>query len=155
MKATLILNPDGTLSSNDEATDKYLKGRKAGQVLSCEIKQIRNYKFLQKLMTLFNLVHDALPPLDEIEFMGKMIQPENTMENTRKYLTVKAGYYTVNGYPDGSVRVEAKSLSFASMEQEEFDKLYSDVINASLKVLPATWNEELLNDTANQILNYG
>ena len=46
--------------------------------------------------------------------------------------------YTIKGEP----RVRAKSLSFDSMEQEEFEGVYSAVINAALA--------NVFNDTTDQ-----
>ena len=45
----------------------------------------------------------------------------------RKWLTVEAGYYTVVMLPDGGMRKEAKSVSFAKMDQTEFSDLYRAV----------------------------
>lgn len=36
------------------------------------------------------------------------------------------------GYPDGSVRIRAKSISFASMSESDFETLYSLTIDVVL-----------------------
>lgn len=46
-----------------------------------------------------------------------------SMEAFRKWLTVEAGYFDIVETPEGA-RKEAKSISFASMEQEEFNRFY-------------------------------
>jgi len=154
MKTELELLNNGLLKPANEATEKYFNKNKVGKVFEGDYKEIRDYEFHKKLFTLFIMMHDILPPPEPVEFMGKMVTPEHTLDNTRKFLTVKAGHYIVNGYPDGSIRVEAKSLKFANMSAEEFEKLYSGVINAALKVLPDTWSDEKLRETANKIIQY-
>ncbi len=154
MEIELKLHSGGKLETINEDGEKFFRASKVGKVFKCKISEIRNYKYHQKLITLFSMMHDILPAPADVEFMDRTITPEHTFDNTRRYLTVKAGYYSVNGYPDGSVRVEAKSISFANMDQDEFENLYSSVINACLKVLPETWDEENLRETANEILRY-
>ncbi|WP_421250110.1 DUF1367 family protein [Aeromonas sp. 600584] len=54
-------------------------------------------------------------------------QAEKSFEVMRKWLTVEAGYYTIVILPDGGIRKEAMSISFAKMGQEEFADLYCAV----------------------------
>jgi len=150
----LYKDKNGALYSRDEDSRGYIKRRKAGQVFKCTLVQEHNYDFHKKLMALFMCVHNNLPDPEPVKFMGKMITPNQTFDNTRKYLTVMAGYYDVNGYPNGTVRVEAKSLAYAKMTDEEKEKLYSDVIDAALKTLPKEWSSEKLNQVANEILRF-
>ena len=49
---------------------------------------------------------------------------------------------------------EAKSLSFNKMNEEEFEKLYSNIIDASLEVLPDTMSKDDLESAALEILSY-
>jgi len=115
VKTDLRLIKEGHLRPTTDDGDNYFRKSKI-------VTEIRNPVFHSKLITLFLMMHDILPAPADVEFMGRTITPEHTFNNTRKYLTVKAGYYNVNGYPDGSVRVEAKSISFANMDQDEFEK---------------------------------
>ena len=61
----------------------------------------------------------------------------------RANLTVLAGFYDSYYKIDGSVRIEAKSLSYGSMKQEEFEQFYNAVINAALKNIFKT-NDEVI-----------
>ena len=54
------------------------------------------------------------------EKYGAVLQ---SMEAFRKWLTVEAGYFDVYETPAG-IRKEAKSISFAQMDQEAFDAFY-------------------------------
>lgn len=154
MKIFLVKSKNGGLYPADDEARKYLKRRKPGQAFSCVVTQVRNYKFLQKFMVLISAVHDALPEPAKIKIKGVEIQPISTKESVREFLTVAAGYHDVYGYPDGKVRVRAKSIAYENMEEEEFEKLYSAVIDAALKNLPKHWSDEELNRVANEILRF-
>jgi len=68
----------------------------------------------------------------------------------RSHLTVLAGYYDSFAGIDGRVRVEAKSISYSNMTQEEFEQLYSALINAAIKHIFGDADE----NTRNQLYNF-
>ena len=154
MKAFFIKRANGHIYAYDEPTKKYIKNRKPGQIITADITRARNYEFHKKAFSLFQYMLDIMPPPEPIEFRGEMIQPEQNIDSIRKYLTVKAGYYDVIGYPNGSVRVEAQSLSYEKMEPEEFERCYSATIDACLKALPDHWSDAEKDRVANHILKY-
>jgi len=47
----------------------------------------------------------------------------------REWVTIQAGYYTEHVYPDGSRNRRAKSISFANMDEIEFQQLYKSALN--------------------------
>ena len=47
----------------------------------------------------------------------------------RDWVTVQAGYYTEHVYPDGCCKRRAKSISFAKMDEIEFQQLYKSALN--------------------------
>lgn len=47
----------------------------------------------------------------------------------REWVIVQAGYYTVHINPDGSRWLRPKSISFANMDEGEFEGLYKSVLN--------------------------
>lgn len=154
MKIFLVKSKNGGLYPADEEARGYIKRRKPGQAFSCVVTQVRNYPFLQKFMVMIGVIHDALPEPESIVIKGREIQPISTKDSTREFLTVAAGYRDVYGYPDGKVRVRAKSIAYENMKEEEFEKLYSAVIDAALRNLPAHWSEDELNRVANEILRF-
>lgn len=67
----------------------------------------------------------------------------------RKWLTVEAGYYTIVILPDGGIRKEAKSISFAKMGQEEFADLYCAVFGVCWRyVLSLQFRSEAVAEEA-------
>ena len=57
---------------------------------------------------------------------------EMPFDTYRKYATIKAGYANIYSTPKGKF-VEAQSIAFGSMKQEEFEKVYSDVLDFIIK----------------------
>ncbi|EIV7025273.1 DUF1367 family protein [Salmonella enterica] len=50
-------------------------------------------------------------------------------ESFREWVTIQAGFYNEYTMPDGSRRKVAKSVSFASMDDVEFNGVYQSVLN--------------------------
>ena len=65
------------------------------------------------------------------EKIGAVLQ---SMEAFRKWLTIEAGYFDVYETPDG-YRKEAKSISFHSMGQEEFNRFYRDCFQVAWNMM--------------------
>lgn len=94
-----------------------LKGNKEYQV---EIKQPRNYKFLQKFFALVNMLFENQETYTNIE-------------DLREALLISTGYSREILLMTGEVQLRAKSISFASMKAEEFNKLYNSVCDFIVK----------------------
>lgn len=148
--------PGGMLVPDNDETAEYVQKIKAGAVLSGEFKQPRNYRFLQKTMVLFNYCFDHFADrMGEVglEYKGQRAEPSK--ERFRKDLTILAGHYSVTFDIQGKVKLEAKSLSFASCSEEEAERIYSDVINAALKhVVTVGFTEQELRETVDGLLRF-
>ncbi len=128
---------------------------KVGEVISVSWVKPRNPAFHRKVFGLFKFVFDMVPEYQaSIEYGGLDILPRTSFDQTRKWLTVKAGYFDVYGLPDGSVRIEAKSLSFANMGDEEFERLFSSLINVALEVMPQNMTDESVRIAVDEILRF-
>lgn len=157
MKGYFKKLPNGVLAPDNAETAEWLRMKvKTGAVVSAEFKQPRNYKFLAKTMVLFDLCYgyfkDSVQPLG-LEYRGVKAVP--SFDRFRKDLTILAGHYDATYDIRGRVKVEAKSLSFASCTEEEAERIYSDVINAALKhVVSVGFNEEQLRQAVDDILRF-
>ena len=103
-----------------------LKKLKRDTELVWEVKQQRNPMFHRKCMALFNLGFENQEQI-------------NSFDNYRKIMTMKAGFFTTE-ITDKGVVYFAKSISFANMDNSEFEDLYSKLIHVIAKDLN-------LNDT--------
>ncbi len=105
---------------------------KNGDTVEVKKVSIRNPMFHRKYFALLKLSFDYFEP-QPTEFKGREILPLKNFEEFRKWIVVKAGFYDVIGYPNGAVRVRAKSISFASMSESSFENLYSLTIDVVLR----------------------
>lgn len=80
---------------------------------------------------------------------------DKSREAFREWVTIEAGHFHLVRTPDG-VRKEAKSISWASMDDTAFEPLYRDVFNACWRlVLSAHFEtEEAALSAAEQIGSY-
>ena len=117
----------------------------------CVLTKSRNINFHRKLFSLLNLAYDLWEP-GEIKYKGIVIQKNR--DRFRKDLIIMAGFYTMVFNYKGEPRLEAKSLSFARMEEEEFERLYSKFIDIILEKILVSYSEEELQRCVNQVLSY-
>lgn len=152
---TLIKSPNGHLIPfSDEDRDK-LKKIKTGAAVKCDIVQMRNpmlhRKFFALLKFLYDIWVETVPPR---EYRGVQVQP--SFERFRKDLIILTGRFTAHHNIRGEVRVEADSISFAKMSEEEFEKLFSQTIDIGLsKVLNRPdLTPERVRQLVDQLLQY-
>lgn len=117
-------------SPADEHAKENMAKFKLGTMVRCKITRKNNAAFHRKMMALFNVGFEYWVP-GEIDC--KYGKPEKNFDRFRKDMTILAGYYEIHHRIDGTFRVEAKSLSFDSMEPEEREDLFSNLINVLLK----------------------
>ena len=86
---------------------------------------------------------------------SEIINIENAFEPFRKDIIVAAGYYDECRVPSGTVKV-ARSISFASMGEDEFSELYKAVFNVCWRfVLSRNFGSEHdAQNAVDQLLSY-
>ncbi|MBA3116223.1 DUF1367 family protein, partial [Salmonella enterica] len=72
------------------------------------------------------------------------------------WVTVEAGYFDVVELPDGSIRKVAKSISFAKMDETEFQGLYKAAFDVLWRWIlsRAFKNHEEAENVAMQLMDY-
>lgn len=154
MKAYFKLTSGYLLAADDDETADYLSKKTPGDLINASISICRNGKLHRKVMSMFNMIHDQITEPSPVNINGADVSPSHSMDSTRKYLTIMAGYYEIIGLPNGKVKYEAMSLSYDKMSEELFRKFYSDVIDAALKVMPKNWTDDQIKDFENQLIQY-
>lgn len=114
MKIQLVKTNFGLKPVSDEDV-KRLKKIGEGEIIEAEYKQQRNIKFHKKYFALIDLMWEN----DSLEL---------TKERYRKEMQLAAGYYDQYQGLNGEVRKEPRSISFAKMEEHEFNTLYQDML---------------------------
>ena len=114
---------------------------KVGSMARVELKLMRNSQFHRKFFALVKIAFDMWSEtLPEQTWRGMPVVPN--IDHFRRDLIISAGFHDVvwstKKDKDGNqtFRVIPKSISFANMDQDEFEKVYSAVIDVVLRMLP-------------------
>lgn len=151
----MIRQPGGALHPATDEDAEALRKIKAGTAVRVEVKQIRNYKFLRKWFTLAKFAFDIWSEtIEPQEYRGQPVAPE--FDRFRKDLIILCGYFNAVYNVRGDVRLEAKSISFAGMDEQTFEALYSKTINVILaKILTGSnLTEEVIRNHVESVLQY-
>lgn len=79
-----------------------------------------------------------------------------SFEAFRSWVTIQSGHYTEYQMPDGSVRKEPRSVSFAKMDDIEFAQLYKATIDVlwNYILFRSFPNQQAAENAAAQLLSY-
>jgi len=151
MKNWLIKTLSGLLPFNPD-TEAWYKRLKLGGVVEAETVIVRSPKFHRKYFALLNIGFDNWHPG---EIGSQYGVPQKNFERFRKDIAILCGYFDIVIRLDGTSRIEAKSISFASMEEEEFQDLYSKTIDVFLeRIYDKNMTAEQLDNVVNQYLSF-
>jgi len=144
VKINFIKAAGGSLIPNDDFDAEKMVKFKTGEVYEVDIKLSRNPAFHRKVFAFFNFCFAHWKGNNEFQCEQKQF------DVFRANLTVLAGYYDSFYSIKGEPRIEAKSISYSSMKQEDFEMLYSALIQAALKNIFKTAD----NNTYNQLIGF-
>ena len=133
-----------TLMPASDHDAELLKHIKIGQPTKLTFKRVRNYEFHKKLFALLNLAFDYWNP--DNNQVG-----EKNFEQFREDIIILCGFYEQWIRLDGSTRVVAKSISFASMSAEDFEKLYTKTIDVIIKHVLRNYTGDMLRSIVDQV----
>ena len=120
MKIALIRQMNNSFIAAYDSDYDVVKKLKQGEVYFFEVKQERNIGFHRKFFALIKMIYENQDHY-------------NNFDKLRKDLIISAGYYDEHTTIWGEVVQEAKSISFAKMSEDDFQKLYSDVLDEIVK----------------------
>jgi len=146
--------PGLSLMPLGEEGNLVVRNMKYGQAVKATIVQPRNVKFHRKLFALLNMGFDYWEP-PVAEWRG--LQAEKNFDVFREQVTILAGFREVTYNLDGSVKVKAKSISFANMDDGEFGRLYRAIFNVIWRMVISRiegFTEEVMENTVNQLLSF-
>lgn len=140
MNLLMMKTISGWAPANKAASDEHEKQR-VGQTIGGKFTKVRNAAFHRKLFALLNIAFDMWEPG---EINSKYGVPEKNFDQFREDLTILAGFYKIVIRADGTTRPIAKSISFAKMDDNEFERLYSAMIDVILKhIIPKSSRSEI------------
>jgi hypothetical protein len=127
------------------------KRYKLGAVVKAEVTNPRNLRFFRKW---FALLQVGFQMWEEIgvraEYKGEPVLP--SFERFRKDVTILAGHHHPVVNLKGEIRMEADSIAFGNMSEEEFEKLYNATLSVLVhKVMRGRVSESRLREMAESI----
>ena len=122
MKIALIKNLNGTFTPAYDSDLEIAKKIKVNSFYEFDFKKPRNYEFHKKFFALINL-----------SFHNQ--DTYNNLDDMREDLIIDAGFYRTTENKHGGTVKKALSISFASMDDIEFNNLYSRVADVIVKWL--------------------
>lgn len=157
----LVKLPNGKLeglSEADKLSYKRFKSRlnnlEAGELCTIDAKLPRNGKFHRRFFAMMNLGFDAWEPQRQHKSYKGMPVAKN-FERFRSDVLILAGHYEQTFSLDGKLKLEAKSISFASMQQPEFEAVYNSCLDILLAdVLKTYAGREEVNSVVENILRF-
>lgn len=146
----LTRTPAGLVPADTAAAD-WLQRVKVGGPVNATVRQPRNGKFHRKFFAMLDVAYSNH---EWPEIQTKWGRATVSAELFRKYVTVKAGHYEVALTPHGEVRAEPKSISWSRMDEAEFSKLYSDVLDVILMEFLTNWTEGDMDRAVEMMLGF-
>ena len=139
-------NWQNQLVPNDEPSLKLLQKMKKDKVYKVKVTQPRNVMFHRKYFVLLDTIFDY-----------QRMFGDGEEEAFRYWITCKAGFYEIKTMPGGQKVAFAKSISFAKMDEFEFQKLYDKTLEVALShkdICAGIDQDDLLKEAQERIMEF-
>jgi hypothetical protein len=135
----LIKRSDGTFCPAHNSDWELTKKVKDGESITAKLSFPRSLKFHKKFFALIRYTH--------FHMSEAMVEKYPSEDALRLELTLQAGYWEKHYTIGGKEVIYPKSISFEKMDNEEFARLYSAVLDVVLK-----WFIDEIDE--NELLNF-
>ena len=135
----------------DAIAAEWLVGVPTGKAVNANVRLPRNAHFHRKFFAMLNAAYANHEWPDVQSQFGPV---KTSFEMFREYVTVKAGFYEMDMTPQGTIRARAKSIKFAKMDDEEFARLYSAVLDVILAEFLTNWTEGDMEHAVHVMLGF-
>lgn len=154
MEVLLSKSMSGSLVPAFPEEAEKLEGLALGEICRAKLTRPRNLRFHRKGFALFKLAFDlwseGLPV--GLDYKGEPVAPD--FDRFRKDLTILAGFYEPIYGIRGDVRLQAKSLSFAQMGEEEFGRVYSALLDTILAKLLRNLTRDEIERAVERVMGF-
>lgn len=151
----LFKSLDGISEEDQKGWRKFWKrmlGMQPGDLIAVELTFPRNAKFHRKFFAMLQVGFEAWEPAFEVSVGGQPVA--KNFERFRKDVTILAGFYEPAFALDGTLELEAKSISFANMDDAEFEQVYSAVANVLLAKVLRNYTREDLDEHVDRLMGF-
>jgi hypothetical protein len=133
---------------------KRLINMEPGELAKVEMSIPRNGKFHRKFFALLNVGFEHWQSGRKHKtYKGRPV--EKNFETFREDITVMAGFYEQHFDVRGNMVLKAKSISFAKMDDIEFERLYSAVADVLLAhVLTSYAGRDELDEVVEKVMRF-
>lgn len=154
MDAVMVRSELGMMPA-DNKTREWFSKLKIGSTVLAQVTKPRNPAFHRKFFALLQYGFEHWAETQQ-GILYKDIEVQPDFERFRKDIIILAGKHHAVVTIKGDVRMEADSISFSNMTQEEFEKLYSQVIEVLItRVFKAShWTEQALRDVIEGLVEF-
>lgn len=154
MTTIAVVRRGGLLLAATDEDRQAIRQLPADEIHRFEFRRFRNYAFFRKWWALakwaFEHWHEDAAA---VEYRGQRVQ--RSFDQFRRDLTVLAGFYVPVYGMDGSVRLEPRSLAWAKMDADEFERLYSATVDVVIRhVAGLDVNRETLEAMVNEAMEF-
>jgi len=118
-----LIKTDFGLKPSDKESEELYKKIKHNEVYSYEVKKPRNYKFHKKFFSLLSFCIDHMQETYQKQFGF------NNVNDLKDFILIVSKRYEEKQMPQGEIYKKLNSISFASMDEYEFEELYKDTIH--------------------------
>ena len=126
----------------------------AGELAFIEFIFPRNSKFHNKFFAMLNFAFDAWEP-DRKRKTYKGRPVKKNFDLFREDILILAGFSEQTFNLRGEMKLKAQSISFANMDDEEFEQVYSAVVDVILQNVLSTYaNREELEDVVSRVMGF-
>jgi hypothetical protein len=147
----IMRGPGGSLlPATDDARETVGKW-KLGDHVMATIRRVRDPVRHRRFFAMLDLGYESWEP-PAAEYRGQIVQKNR--ERFRKDCLILAGFADPVVNMKGEVRMEAKSMAFGSMDQDEFEKVYSAVANVILQRVLTNYTRDDLDSVVEKMLRF-
>jgi hypothetical protein len=148
---------DGVTESDKKAWRRFwnrINKLEPGEIINFEAIFPRNGRFHRKFFAMLNFAFEAWEPNRSRKSYRGMPVAKN-FERFRKDVVIQAGFYEQTFDLQGNMQLEAQSISFANMDDNEFEAVYSAVVDVILnKVLTTYKNRAEFDQVMSRIVGF-
>jgi len=121
MKRAYVVRRRSRLEPANRMNEESIWEMPEGELIEIRWKRPRNIDFHNKFFSMLRTAFSMQSDFDSFEVF-------------RSYILSKVGFARVVLTPDGAMIIEPESISFANMDEDRFEEVYSSVLDVLLKL---------------------
>lgn len=149
-----LIKRHGILMPSSESDEEIILSLANGETIKCALSKPRNVQFHRLYFALLDVLYNIFDPEVPEDKWYNGVKPVKNRTRFRKDIAIATGHYELVVNVKGEVRAEAKSISFASMDDLEFSQLYSNTIDYGLAKIAVGYDRKQIDNWVAQIMDF-